>query len=430
MPSGRLELMDPMFAMYSGMHDSCGRAARQQWGSEGIWIPETVWFDGLDDLPNAIAPEMRELYLARKPWEQASAAFREWASTKQPHYSRVNWKDQGRWENGRWISKDKGTGPFGHTTHILGAGARIAELYWQRYQYTTDEAWLRDRAYPMLRGAAEFYRHFPNFKKGDDGRYHLYHVNNSESDWNTADTPYEVACLHMIFPTAVRAAEILDVDEDLRVAWQEIVEHLPPTPDRNRRGRRGFGAFVYGGPGEIDPLGAERELKGRFLSFTGLGGFIDERGIGGAEIFRNRMRLREGPGAIDAEHIAGLSGGIHLSLLDSTPPEPGAEPLVRLFSTWPKDWDAAFTLLARGAFLVSSVQESGQVPWVQIQSQVGGRCHVENPWPGRKVAIWRGEVVANELAGEKLVFSTQHGEIVVLAPQGSTPKAVRLLERD
>ena len=39
--------------MYSGMFDACALAARQQWGSEGIFIPETVWFDGLAKLPEA-----------------------------------------------------------------------------------------------------------------------------------------------------------------------------------------------------------------------------------------------------------------------------------------------------------------------------------------------------------------------------------------
>src|SRR4030095_2753957 len=105
---------------------------------------------------------------------------------------------------------------------------------------------------------------------------------------------------------------------------------------------RPFGAFVYRGPGAIDPIGPEPELKKRFLGFTALGSFIDAAGGGGAQIFRNRLRLREGPGAIDAEHIAGLSTGIHASMLNSTPLTPGGDPVLRLFATWPKDWDAAF----------------------------------------------------------------------------------------
>jgi hypothetical protein len=60
-------------------------------------------------------------------------------------------------------------------------------------------------------------------------------------------------------------------------------------------------------------------LKRRFLGFNRLASFIDDRGIGGVQIFRNRLRLREGPGAINAEHLAGLVSGIHSTMLSSEP---------------------------------------------------------------------------------------------------------------
>ena len=45
--ANHIELMQPMFDMYTAMLPSCQRAAREQWGSEGAYIPETVCFDGL-----------------------------------------------------------------------------------------------------------------------------------------------------------------------------------------------------------------------------------------------------------------------------------------------------------------------------------------------------------------------------------------------
>src|SRR5581483_11111315 len=80
----RIELMDPMFAFYSGMLDACALAARQQWGSEGIFIPEVTTFDGFEKLPDDIAAEMRDLYLNRKPWAERSARFNAFAETKMP----------------------------------------------------------------------------------------------------------------------------------------------------------------------------------------------------------------------------------------------------------------------------------------------------------------------------------------------------------
>ncbi len=423
MPSNRLELMDPMFSMYSGMYESCARAAVQQWGSKGIWIPETTWFDGLEELPDDIAAEMRNLYLVKKPWEQASARFLEYASTKQPHNSRWNWKDKGKWVDGRWVYRDKGRGPFGHVTHILGAGARIAALFWQRYQYTMDETWLRDRAYPMIKGAAAFYRSFPNFQKGEDGKYHIHHVNSGEGSWNSSDTSYELSCMHSIFPLAIRASEILGVDADMRPIWKEIKDNLVelPRPGRGRRGRRAYGDFVYGGEGEIEPIGPEPELKRRFLGFNRLNSFIDTAGIGGAQIFRNRLRLREGPGAIDAEHIGGLASGIHETMLSRSPEEVGGEPVLRLFNDWPRSWDASFSLLARGVFLVSSSMEKGQIDFVEIQSRVGGECRLRNPWPGRTATLCRNGGKAEDLSGSLLKFATARGETVIVVPQSSKP---------
>jgi len=74
---------------------------------------------------------------------------------------------------------------------------------------------------------------------------------------------------------------------------------------------------MYGGPGAIPANEPDAKEKARFLGFNALGSFIDVNGIGGAQVLRNRMRLREGPGAIDAEHIGGLAMGIHSTLLNS-----------------------------------------------------------------------------------------------------------------
>lgn len=308
----------------------------------------------------------------------------------------------------------------------------MGNLAWQRYQFTRDETWLRERAYPLIRGAAEFYRHFPNLQKAEDGRYHINHTNSGESAWNSRDAPYEVACMHMIFPLAVRASEVLGVDAGLRPAWQEIKDHLVPAPPGARCGtgseiadNRPYGAFVYNGPGAIEPIGPEPELKSRFLGFTRLGSFIDVEGIGGAKIFRNRLRLREGPGAIDAEHIGGLSAGIHATMLNSRPEATTDEPIT-LFNRWPKDWDAAFRLLARGGFIVSAAQQGGAVPLVEIVSQLGGTCRLANPWR-QEVDVYRNGRKAESVSGETIEISAAKNETIVMLPKGASPRAVKML---
>jgi hypothetical protein len=437
MPANRMDLMDPMFAMYSGMFESCAIAARQQWGSQGIWIPEIVAFNGLEKLPDDIAAELQDLMLVRKPYEERSAKFQWFIETKNRHHARWNFETDGHWDHGHWVvptkasfqperfaSADAVDGIFGHCTHILGSGARIANLFWQRYEFTLDRAWLRDRAYPMIKGSAEFYRNFPHLKKEADGEYHIHHVNNGEGSWNSSDSPYEISCMNMIFPLAIRASEILGVDADLRPLWKEIKDNLVQLPERPRRSgasRGGYGAFVYGGPGAIEPLGSEPELKSMFLNFNRTGGFIDTAGIDGGQIFRNRLRLREGPGAIDAEHIGGLTSGIHSSLLANATKVPGGEPIIQVFASWPKDWDAEFSLLARGGFLVTSSQKKGQIEFAELKSELGQECRLQNPWSESEVTLYRDGKKAESLSGSLLRFPTRKGETIVVVPVGTVP---------
>ena len=440
MPSNRLELMDPMFKMYTGMYESCAVAARQQWGSKGVWIPEIVAFNGMETLPDDIATELQDLVLARKKYEDRSPKFQWFVETKNRHHARWNFQADGTWDHGhlvvptkasiqpeRFISPDAVSGIFGHCTHILGVAARIGRIYWNKYEYTMDTSWLQDHAYPMLKGAAEFYRNFPNLKKEADGKYHINHVNNGEGNWNSSDSPYEISAMDMVFPLAIRASELLGVDADVRPLWKEIHDNLvklPERPRRTRASRGGYGAFVYGGDGAIEPLGSETELKSMFLNFNRLASFIDSAGIGGPQIFRNRLRLREGPGAIDAEHIGGLSSGIHSSLIANAETKP-ADPVIQVFPEWPKEWNVDFRLLARGGFLVGSSQRNGNIEYIEIASQLGEHCRVKNPWGDGEVVLYRDGQKAESVRGAQAAFPTRKGETIIIVPAGTTPAQVK-----
>ena len=229
--SNRMDLMEPAFDMYWGMRGAGETAARQQWGSQGFYIAETSYFDGLEKLPDDIAAEMRELYLLKKPWAQRSARFMEFAAAKHPHSSRWNWIEKNGWENGRWTISERGSGPFGNVNHILGTTAKIAYLFWRRYEFTLDLEWLRNRAYPMLAGAVEFYRNFPNLSKEPDGQYHIHGVNSNEGVWGARDTDEDLSAMRGVTAAALRASVILNVDADRRPVWREFLDHLAPLPD-------------------------------------------------------------------------------------------------------------------------------------------------------------------------------------------------------
>ncbi len=456
--SNRYELMDPVFDMYSGAHQNCSVAAQQQWGSQGAYIPETMYFDGLERLPDDIAAEMCELYLLRKPWSQRSAKFIEYSQHRHPHSSRWNWIQKAEWVNGRLIDTERGSGPYGPVSHILGTSAKIPYLYWRRYEYTLDIDWLRTRTYPMLKDAAEFYRNFPNLYKETDGRYHIHNVNSNEGIWGARDTDEDLSAMRGLLPAAIRASEILQLDEALRAKWRDLLDNLAPfatshDPDAIKsegyngprvwvRGRKpvvggtGMGmlpdgnslpqwlfdlcnqdsaaldianatltAILRGEPGPTTPVGLlskvpmaaatmGRSEAVRYLIPNQLRALPGRRDTPDRPnmIMPNRMSLREGVQATDAEALGRAAEALHLALLQS-------KPMIHLFPAWPKDWDADFLLLARGNFLVRASIRGGRVQGVEIESKSGGECVVRNPWSG---AIQR--------------FSTAKGQKIVLKP--------------
>jgi hypothetical protein len=138
---------------------------------------------------------------------------------------------------------------------------------------------------------------------------------------------------------------------------------------------------------------------------------------------RNRMMMGEGPGAIEFEQLGNASHGLQNALLQSVPPSAEKDPVNTVFPAWPKGWDAQFTLAARGAFLISGSVQDDQVEFVEILSQIGGRCIVQNPWPDTEATVYRNGKVAENLSGRLLTLSTTAGERVALVPKGKVPAA-------
>jgi hypothetical protein len=131
-------------------------------------------------------------------------------------------------------------------------------------------------------------------------------------------------------------------------------------------------------------------------------------------VLANRMTLREGPQALDAQRLGRAAEALHLALLQSMPPAPGEESVIRLFAACPKEWNARFTLLARGGFLVTAAIEQGEIHSVELVSQAGAPCRVRNPWAGATVEIHRAGGRTESLTGSLLAFQTAKEEKIVL----------------
>lgn len=473
--SNHPELMDPMFNMYSSGYDTYAKAARQQWDSKGIYIPETTAFDGLSPLPENIAAEMRDLYLLRKPWTDCSKTFNDFAYTKMPFLSRWNWKKDDGWKDGVWRTSDKGGGPFGHVTHIFSCGAKIAYQYWLKYEYTQDQQWLRDKAYPMVKGVAEFYRNFPHVKKEQDGKYHVRHINDNESIWDGHNTTEEIASMMGIFPVAIKASGILKVDPDLRAAWKELAANLSPLPvstdiaksssgkpatwirslppvrqgnaermpDANTMPSWFFDLCTLESDKKMQaianatydlyfPSGINEKTSVYVLSRLASAGAILGRSdatrylipnqlrTAEADVMMNRMDMREGFQTTSVQRLGRAAEALQYALCQGAPSAPGEDPVIRVFPAWPVTWDAQYTLACRGGFVVTASMKKGIIEFVEITSNAGAPCRIRNPWPDHEAVVYRNGNRWKEGKTNLLSFTTSKHDRFILVKKGTT----------
>jgi hypothetical protein len=81
---------------------------------------------------------------------------------------------------------------------------------------------------------------------------------------------------------------------------------------------------------------------------------------------------------------------------------------IRIFPAVPDNWATAFTLLARGAFIVSSeIRKDGTIPGVYIESKKGNTCRMVNPWSGSDVTV-----LAISEQGKRIKYKTEEKNIL------------------
>jgi len=128
----------------------------------------------------------------------------------------------------------------GHACGGISCGSSIdqavagwtAQLYWLYYRHTLDEIFLRERAFPFMRGVMRVYE---MMLEEENGRLVLpigisaeyaQPLGNGKRQ-NVGKSPsYQLACIHMLVEALLEACEILDFSPEPE--WQLIREKLPP----------------------------------------------------------------------------------------------------------------------------------------------------------------------------------------------------------
>jgi hypothetical protein len=286
---------------------------------------------------------------------------------------------------------------------------QVMKVIWNLWDYTGDEQYLRETAYPLLRELAIFYAAFA--RRGWDGQYyHLEPTVETESyglsyrNEFAKDTTAAITMFRYILSTAAEAAEFLGADGDLVPLWREVAARLPPYPVF----QMGMGPILAGNPGIIPRWSAgDHEINSANYPAT----LADEITLDSPReqrelIIRTADTVRNNhnteayilAGAFADYTVAGYNKSPvkiddALSLCEEILAAPerllnSRSGRIHLFPVTPRNAKAAFrNCLARGGFEVSAAKDQTGVLGVSVRARRSIRCRIMNPWPGKALAV-------------------------------------------
>jgi len=323
----------------------------------------------------------------------------------------------------------------------------VCHLYWLQYRFTMNQALLRDRLLPLLRGAAALY--LPLLHEKPDGRLHLAPTYSPEFG-TTADCSYDLALLRWATTTLVDCNTRLRLDDPLAARWRDIAARLA-SYSVDEHGYRVGADLTVGAHRHfshlmmIYPLYLENRdtpakvplierSTARWLDLAAAAGQGSGWTLATGASFH--AALGHGNAALaDLKALLASSNGIGRSFPNTMYAESGQNietPLaamqaiqdmllqswgsvLRVFPAVPDAWrDLAFRdLRGEGAFLVDARRTGGRTAWIRVKSLAGEPCVVEADWGGIVPMITKGAHLTR-VGSNRFSVSLRRGEQAVL----------------
>jgi len=437
--ANRLDMARGLADFYSQMTPYLHAQTRKMWDLPGLWIPETV-------TPWGHAEDM-VLKTGGKPTAFDPSA---WAGAAE----------------GSAIAWDPSTAPYGkferfnpYIAFLFTAGLEVCWHYLAYYRYSSDDAFLRQQAYPMLRDVATFVSSL--LRMGDDGCYHLDPANALETWWMVRDPADTIDGLRAILPEVIRLSERLDADPELGDRYREVLAKLPvlpralwredstidPTVDVyapaaalgqypkriNRENPQLYRLFPFGisGIASDDFELIERTFERRLFPLVH-GWSMDA--IWAARLGRaedacsllvqhaqryNRFRYGGWDSNDSNVHPDGLAaapfldaGGCSACALQEIALQSHGG-VIRVAPAICSTWSGLFRLRAERGFIVTADVAHGRTRLIEIESLLGAPCTMASPWDGESVVRCSGEVIGR-FDGEQLTFDTEPGGVYLI----------------
>ena len=121
-----------------------------------------------------------------------------------------------------------------HVGRALAVTGWVGVPLWQHWEYFRDIYWLRDRAYPFLKAAAQFYwNYLQKYSDADSLEYEIFpSIRLEEPHWTKdfigcRNTISDLCMFKRAFSMAVEAATILNTDKDWRDKWSYASTKIP-----------------------------------------------------------------------------------------------------------------------------------------------------------------------------------------------------------
>lgn len=337
----------------------------------------------------------------------------------------------------------------------MGA-AWLCQHLWEHYAFNQDMDFLAQRAYPVMKEAAEFFLDY--LAPDPKGRLvtgpsmspeNSYRLPNGETGVLCMGPSMDSQILHDLFTHCIAASRILRKDADFRRRLTSILKRLPAPRigkegqllewpeeyDEPEPGHRHMSHLFALHPGNQITVQQTPELAAacRTVIERRLAHGGGHTGWSRAWIINFWARLKDGDQAND-HLLALLKKSTSPNLFDMHPPFQidgnfGAtagiaemllqshEGNIHLLPALPRSWHTGYVngLRARGGFMVDMAWYGGQLGAAQVWSSHGGRCRIRAA-SLRRVSCEGRLIRARKISPDMIEFATEPGKAYLLTP--------------